>query len=457
MIKNSDTSYKSKKDVKTKDGDTITMYEYSENHLKKRDEKKADKVNHLQTEMDNIVKDAKKKFNSKDSKEQMTALAVLLIDHTYERVGNERSADEGHHGVTTWEVDHLSFKDGKAVLKYVGKSGVDHTKEVTDKTLISALKDLKSKSKSGFLFQNDDASVRASDVNEYLKRFDITAKDIRGYHANRLVQEKLKKISPVKDEDKKKQERERKKQFKEVVEEAAVEVGHEPTTLRNQYLAPSLEEDFIDDGKVNKKVTAMSHDSIDILAIRLASEHVGKQFGIRTAGEIRHIKDNGPVKRRNVKTHPYQAKDFRSLTKVLWHISVGLGHVSSGMNQLARQKSIHISPDGRLGGRGYDKSIADIRKDLYSAVEVLSALQDTLYDEITGPHWQPKLKEMPKKEKDEVEEMIQEVNIIRDDPDAFGPENTDEEEAVDRLLEDEKEEIEENKEDEFAISVMDEE
>ena len=205
MIKNSDTSYKSKKDVKTKDGDTITMYEYSENHLKKRDEKKADKVNHLQTEMDNIVKDAKKKLNSKDSKEQMTALAVLLIDHTYERVGNERSADEGHHGVTTWEVDHLSFKDGKAVLKYVGKSGVDHTKEVTDKTLISALKDLKSKSKSGFLFQNDDASVRASDVNDYLKDFDITAKDIRGYHANRLVQEKLKKISPAKDEDKKKQ------------------------------------------------------------------------------------------------------------------------------------------------------------------------------------------------------------------------------------------------------------
>jgi hypothetical protein len=75
---------------------------------------------------------------------------------------------------------------------------------------------------------------------------------LRGYHANRIVKEKLKKIKSSPDE------KDRKKQFKEAIEEAAAEVGHEPSTLRSQYLAPSLEADFVSDGKVNNRVRASS-------------------------------------------------------------------------------------------------------------------------------------------------------------------------------------------------------
>tara|TARA_B100000745_G_scaffold300398_1_gene254225 strand:+ start:8273 stop:8848 length:576 start_codon:yes stop_codon:yes gene_type:complete len=156
---------------------------------------------------------------------------------------------------------------------------------------------------------------------------------------------------------------------------------------------------------------------------RLAAEHIGyttvKSAQLRTAGEIRHVKDTGPVERKNVAEHNYRASDLKKLTKILWHLSVCLGHLGTGTNLFTRVKSIHISPDGRLGGRGYDKAITDLRKELYDAIEKVSAAQDTLYDEISAPHWKPKIKDLSKEDQEDVEEMIGDVKEIRDDPEAY--------------------------------------
>jgi DNA topoisomerase-1 len=267
VVAGGDAAYKSKKKVKNKDGEEVTVYEYSEKHVEKRTKEKVDKINHLKDSIDKVVSQAKKDLKSDDLKVRLPALATLLIDHTYERVGNEGSASEGHYGVTTWKKKHVSFSGKKAILTYVGKSGVDHKKEVTDATLVSALKELaKGKGDNDYLFcdKEEECSIRASEVNEYLKQFDITSKDLRGYHANRVMQEKLKAVKPAEDE------KERKRQFLDALEEAAEEVGHEASTLRSQYLAPSIEKDFMDDGKVNNSVRASER-----LAFLLASvEHI---------------------------------------------------------------------------------------------------------------------------------------------------------------------------------------
>jgi len=254
-------AYKNKKEVPKQDGNgTTTVYEYSENHVKKRTKNKVDKVNKLQGSIDKVLAKARKDLKSDDPRKRLPALAVLLMDATYERVGNIDSAKEGHFGVTTWEKRHLTFKGNTAHLNYVGKSGVDQKKKITDGKLVSELRTQAfQKTKHETLLTDDEAeySVSAADVNAYLKPFEITAKDIRGYHANRIVQEMLKDLTPVKGDDPKEVEKARKDQFKSVLEDAAAEVGHEPSTLKNQYLAPSLEKDFIDDGKVNKSVRAM--------------------------------------------------------------------------------------------------------------------------------------------------------------------------------------------------------
>ena len=159
----------------------------------------------------------------------------------------------------------------------------------------------------------------------------------------------------------------------------------------------------------------------DSLVQRLASDYLGSQLvpsgQLRTAGEIRHVKDNGPVKRKFVQQHDFSPKDLKALTKVLWQVSVALGHLTTATNSFTRMKSVKISPDGRLGGSGYDRSVKDMRKDMYTAVEALSGLVDTLHDEVTAPHWHPEL--LPPEDAKEVDDMVEEVERIQENPEGY--------------------------------------
>lgn len=249
--------YKSKKKVKTQDGEDMTVYEYSDRQVANRNKKKAERIDKLKKSMGKLRAKYKSDLSSDDEDKAQTALAVALIDHTYERVGNDGSAKDGHFGVTGWRKKHISFGSGGCTIKYVGKSGVDHDKKVTDGAIKKALK------RAYDAASGDNAEVlpdaTAEKVNAYLKDFDVTAKDLRGYHANREMQERLKAMrSKGKDlpEDKKDREKILKKEFLKALEETADTVGHEPSTLRSQYLVDALEESYMKDGSVPAKFSS---------------------------------------------------------------------------------------------------------------------------------------------------------------------------------------------------------
>lgn len=252
--------FKQKKKVKTQDGDESTVYIYSDKQIEHRNREKAKQVEKLRGSIDKVRTTVKKDMKSDDVETKLTALAVALMDHTYERVGNDESAKDGHYGVTGWHKGHITFSKGKARLKYVGKSGVDHDKEVTDKAIVSALRDAyeAAEGKDAELFEWEGGKVTAEKVNAYLKQFDITAKDIRGFHANQEMKDQLKAIRSKGGklpEDKKKREKQLKDEFKEALEATADAVGHEAATLRSQYLVPGLEDDFMDNGKIDASFT----------------------------------------------------------------------------------------------------------------------------------------------------------------------------------------------------------
>jgi DNA topoisomerase-1 len=246
--------YKAKK--QTDDGAVI--YEYSDRQIANRNRKKAERLEALKKNIGALRKRVQRDLKSDDPTTMLTALAVGLIDHTYERVGNEDSADEGHFGVTGWTRKHISFGRGQATVRYVGKSGVKHEKKISDASLMKALKDAyeSNDDEDGSIFSHDMGKVDARKVNEYLKQFDVTAKDLRGFHANREMQERLTAVrakgKPLA-EDKKAREKQLKTEFLKALEQTAEAVGHEAATLRSQYLVPGLEEDYMADGKVDGK------------------------------------------------------------------------------------------------------------------------------------------------------------------------------------------------------------
>jgi hypothetical protein len=92
----------------------------------------------------------------------------------------------------------------------------------------------------------------------------------------------------------------------------------------------------------------------------------------------------------------------------------------------AKIKSRDISPDGNLGGRGYIMEIKAVRRQYMNVVEALSAISDTLYDEITADHWADAQGRL-------VQEVLEEVEEIKDDPEIWAEHQEDMNSLVHRV------------------------
>jgi hypothetical protein len=167
---------------------------------------------------------------------------------------------------------------------------------------------------------------------------------------------------------------------------------------------------------------------------------------VKVAGEVRFIKDNtgdesqwayanhGPSEREIVKDYAFSPRNVKPLAKTLRSTTAALGHCMSGYTVFTKIKSSTVSPDGNLGGKGYIQKISDMRKQFMNCVEALSALSDTLYDEVRAPHWTAISRQEDPQDRKEVEEIIQDAEEIREDPEGWAKE---EEAEMDREHDDE--------------------
>lgn len=157
----------------------------------------------------------------------------------------------------------------------------------------------------------------------------------------------------------------------------------------------------------------------------------------RTAGEVRFIKDRGgdrnewawntapPTKREMPVEFGFNPRYLKPLAQTLRATLMALGHVTSANNSFVKIKSANISPDGNLGGRGYIQKITDMRRAYMNVVEALSALSDTLYDELKAPHWDTSAAPS-NREREEVQEIMQDAEAIRQDPEDWAEDEEDE-------------------------------
>ena len=155
------------------------------------------------------------------------------------------------------------------------------------------------------------------------------------------------------------------------------------------------------------------------MATRVASRYLSEGRS-KTAGEVRFIKDDGELKRSIPPDFVFRPKSLKDISRVAWSLSVSMGHLISASQRFNRVKSINVSPDGRLGGKGYVQNISAMRTGLSESIETLSAVIDTLHDEIRAPHWNPDLHEdLTQKDKAEIEEMIEDSNEILENPENY--------------------------------------
>ena len=154
---------------------------------------------------------------------------------------------------------------------------------------------------------------------------------------------------------------------------------------------------------------------------RVAATGPGEGLAIEQAlhGDLQHNAGQSNVKRAIPEDYKYDPAALKPMAKMLWSMSVSLGHALAAHKAFVRLKSATISPDGLLGGRGYVMSIKDTRTMLHDACEALSALCDTVHDEINAPHWQPKLGQLEKADIDKIQDLLNEAQSYLDDPESI--------------------------------------
>lgn len=220
--------------------------EISEAELHKRWAKKKNQVQHLSKKIQSLRYNLTRDLKSDNEKVFLTALVVSIMEKTFERVGNSDSAKNGHFGVTGFLKSHCAISGNTIVFAYVGKSGVSHEKQFSDEAIADALRKAIKNSPCEYIFCTSDGfRIKADKINRYLSDFGITAKDLRGYGANRLAIDALNKLEVVEKDEKK-----RKKQFGKVLKAVAKKVGHGTSTLRKHYLMPEVESRFVEKKKI---------------------------------------------------------------------------------------------------------------------------------------------------------------------------------------------------------------
>jgi DNA topoisomerase-1 len=182
------------------------------------------------------------------TRNRVLAGMVALLDLTAIRIGNEEYVREnGSYGLATLRTRHVHIRGGKAMLRFRAKAGLMRETEISDKRLVSLLRQLK-KLRGAHVFQyvDETGETHTTDsvaVNAYLNErsgHHFTAKDFRTWKASALAAEILyddrsvEKLST------------RKRIIKKAIAAVSDALGNTPTVCRRYYIHEGLIDSYLD-------------------------------------------------------------------------------------------------------------------------------------------------------------------------------------------------------------------
>ena len=178
-------------------------------------------------------------------REKVLAVVVSILDATRVRIGNsEYARDNKSFGLTTLRNRHVSFiRDGRAVLNFRGKGGVQHEVHIDDKRIAQIVRRCQEiPGQHLFQYVSDDGQrcpIDSGQVNDYLRDAmgeDFTAKDFRTWGAT-LHAITLLARTPLPERP---SERALKSEIAEVVKQVAAQLRNTPAVCRKSYINPAV-------------------------------------------------------------------------------------------------------------------------------------------------------------------------------------------------------------------------
>ncbi len=181
-------------------------------------------------------------------KQKVLATVVRLLETSFIRVGNDEYAKENESfGLTTMKSRHVRIAGAKLHFHFRGKSGQEHSIELTDLRLARIVKqcqDLPGSDLFQYMDENGVAcAIDSGDVNRYIRDVagqDFTAKDFRTWAGTILITRELYAAGPCRNEQ------HGKKTMVEAVKRVAQQLGNRPATCRKYYIHPAIAEAYSD-------------------------------------------------------------------------------------------------------------------------------------------------------------------------------------------------------------------
>ena len=152
--------------------------------------------------------------------------------------------------------------------------------------------------------------------------------------------------------------------------------------------------------------------------------------------------------RQFVENHTYQVEELRKLPDVVENITQAIKFLNHAQSVFLPIKSPDISPDAKLGGKGYVRKISDLKIGLLECLNKLSDMNDTLADELHNPLWNHLLDE---EDRGEIEEVVDKKEELDDSLESS--EESEMEEAVEESKSDEEVEQQTSEEEEALDKV----
>lgn len=186
-----------------------------------------------------VEKDLAKRRLGKD---KVVACIVKLMDEAYFRVGNQQYAKQNnHYGITTLRSKHADITSTSVTFDFIGKSGQQHHKQISDRQLARIIKQLDDlPGYEIFKYLDQDGAVHnidSNDVNAYIKQHMgevYSAKDFRTWGGTLLAAAELAAA------DWSDQPRDLKKSVTACIKSVAKRLGNTPAVTRSSYIDPRV-------------------------------------------------------------------------------------------------------------------------------------------------------------------------------------------------------------------------
>ncbi|HZG37709.1 MAG TPA: DNA topoisomerase IB [Nodosilinea sp.] len=176
------------------------------------------------------------------TREKLLATVVRLLEATVIRIGNDEYREQNQSfGLTTLQDHHVEVSSSTIRFHFIGKSGVEHEIELSDRRLARAVKRCQDlPGQQLFQYVDEDGERRAidsDDVNRYLQSItgeDFTSKDFRTWAGTEYTAQILNELGEPTSKTN------AQANIREAIKGAAQHLGNRVATCRKYYVHPTV-------------------------------------------------------------------------------------------------------------------------------------------------------------------------------------------------------------------------